>query len=136
MTKAATKASTTASASRVCARLGDKFERTKCCSAGTEPTVLSIGATPQGAGAHGTDFTPRRDSSRDTAGSQSRPFCHLQRQVTTHDAVGSDLPPARLTGIHQRQIDRRDSKQRDHRWLFRVALHAVVVRSASDAPHE
>src|SRR6516162_2159587 len=48
----------------------------------------------------------------------------------------SNLPPARLTGIHQRQIDRRDSKQRDHRWLLRIALHAVVVGRVSDAPHE
>jgi hypothetical protein len=39
----------------------------------------------------------------------------LQRQVTTHDAVGSNLPPARLAGVHQRQLDRRDSEQRDHR---------------------
>ena len=51
--------------------------------------------------------------------------------MTTHDAVGSNLPRARPTRIHQREIDRRNSKQRDHRWFLRVALHAVMVRSVS-----
>ena len=55
----------------------------------------------------------------------------LERRVTTHDAVGSNLPRARPTRIHQREIDRRNSKQRDHRWFLRVALHAVMVRSVS-----
>src|SRR5262249_13073314 len=48
----------------------------------------------------------------------------------------SDLPPAGLAGVHQPQLDRRDSKQRDQRRLLRVALHAVVVGCMSDAPDE
>src|SRR3981189_827641 len=36
-------------------------------------------------------------------------------------------PPAGLAGVGQRQLDRRDSEQRDDGRLFRVALHAVVV---------
>src|SRR5712691_2350618 len=134
MTKAATKASTTARARRRWVRLGDKVERMKCCSSGTAAAVFAIGATPAGAGAYGTNLIPRRGSSHETAGSQSRPLCHLERQVTTHDTVGSNLPPARPTRIHQREIDRRDSKQYDHRWFLRVALHAVIVRSSRVGP--
>src|SRR6516165_4285892 len=131
VTKATSKASTTERARRRWARLGDKVERMKCCSSGTAAAVFAIGATPAGAGAHGTNLIPRRGSSHEKAGSQSRPFCHLERRVTTHDAVGSNLPRARPTRIHQREIDRRNSKQRDHRWFLRVALHAVMVRSVS-----
>ena len=40
------KASTTARARRRCARLGDKWERMKCCSSGTAAAVFAIGATP------------------------------------------------------------------------------------------
>jgi len=47
MTKAATKASTTARARRRWARLGDKVERKKCCSSGTAAAVFAIGATPR-----------------------------------------------------------------------------------------
>jgi Tetratricopeptide repeat len=47
MTKATSKASTTASASRRCARLGDKVERMKCCSSGTATAVIVIGAIPR-----------------------------------------------------------------------------------------
>src|SRR4029077_8519025 len=45
--KAASNASTTARARRRCAKLGDKFERRKCCSSGTAAAVFAIGATPQ-----------------------------------------------------------------------------------------
>src|SRR5262249_30352088 len=48
----------------------------------------------------------------------------------------SDLPPAGLGGVHQRQLDRRDPEQRDHRRLLSVAFHAVVVRCVRDAPDE
>src|SRR5260370_16594024 len=53
MTKATSKASATASASRLCARLGGKFERTKCCSSSTAAAGFAIGTPPAGAGAHG-----------------------------------------------------------------------------------
>jgi len=89
---------------------------------------------PQGLERTEPNLIPRRGSSHEKAGSQSRPFCHLERQVTTHDAIGSNLPPARLARIHQRQVDGRDSEQRDHRRLLRVALHAVVVRSPRVGP--
>src|SRR2546430_12938695 len=119
MTKATSKASTTARARRRCARLGDKVERMKCCSSGTAAAVFAIGATPpQGLERTEPNLIPRRGSSHEKAGSQSRPFCHLERQVTTHDAIGSNLPPARLAPIHQRQSDGRDSAQRDHRPLL------------------
>jgi hypothetical protein len=45
MKNATSKASTTARASRLCARPGDKFERMKCCSSGTTAVVFTIGAT-------------------------------------------------------------------------------------------
>src|ERR1700704_2047193 len=48
MKKATSKTSTTPRASRLCARLGDKLERMKCCSSGTTVAVFSIGATRSG----------------------------------------------------------------------------------------
>lgn len=47
--------------------------------------------------------------------------------TVSHRSDRLDPPPARLTGIDQRQINRRDSEQGDHRRLLRVALDAVVV---------
>ncbi len=41
----ASKASTTARASRLCPRPGDKFDRKKCCSSGITVAVFTIGAT-------------------------------------------------------------------------------------------
>src|SRR5215813_13067619 len=49
MAKATSKASTTARARRRCARLGDKCERTKCCSS-EAAGVFAIGAPPAGQG--------------------------------------------------------------------------------------
>src|ERR1700692_2240078 len=45
MKQEARKASTTARASRLCARPGDKFKRMKCCSSGTTAAIFTIGAT-------------------------------------------------------------------------------------------
>src|SRR3984893_12096456 len=47
MKKTTSKASTTARASRRCARPGDKLERMKCCSSGTTAAVFTIGGTPR-----------------------------------------------------------------------------------------
>src|SRR5712671_7540766 len=87
MTKATSKASATASASRLCARLGGKFERTKCCSSGTAAAGFAIGAPPAGAGAHGPILF-RVAAVHTPLGSQSRPLCQLERLPTTHNARG------------------------------------------------
>src|ERR1700731_1837707 len=44
MKRTTSKTSTTARASRLCARVGDKLERIKCCSSGTTVAVFIIGA--------------------------------------------------------------------------------------------
>src|SRR5262245_52318332 len=92
MTKATSKASTTARARRRCARLGGKVERMKCCSSGTAAAVFVIGATPRrGWSARNQSYSASR-LFNDTAGSQSRPFCRSERQVATHDERGCPLP--------------------------------------------
>src|SRR5262249_34097261 len=49
MKNATSKASTTARARRRCAKLGDKCERTKCCSSGAAAVVLfAIGVPSEG----------------------------------------------------------------------------------------
>src|SRR3981189_979535 len=47
MKRAASKRTPPARASRLCARLGDKLKRMKCCSSGTTVAVFTIGATPR-----------------------------------------------------------------------------------------
>src|SRR2546430_16979301 len=115
MTKATSKASTTARARRRCARLGDKVERMKCCSSGTAAAVFAIGATPpQGLERTEPNLIPRRGSSHEKAGSQSRPFCHLERRGATHHAGGLKLPPARPARSHHRPNERGASAKRGH----------------------
>src|SRR5262245_54394648 len=52
MKNATSKASTTARARRRCAKLGDRCERTKCCSSGAAAAVFAIGAPLGGIGGY------------------------------------------------------------------------------------
>src|SRR5438067_2182251 len=86
MIKARSNASATPSASRLCARLGGKFERTNCCSSSTAAAVFAIGAAPYGLErAQPISFGIAALHTR-PPGSQSRPFCQLEGLATTHDA--------------------------------------------------
>src|SRR5207244_2701440 len=72
MKKATSKASTTARASRLCPRLGDKLERMKFCSSGTVTAVFTIGATLRsGWNARHEDYTA---SPRSSLAARSTPF--------------------------------------------------------------
>ena len=94
MTKAMSKPSATASASRLCARLGDKFERTNCCSSSTAAAVFAIGAAPYGLKrAQPILFGIAAPHTR-PPGSQSRPFCQLEGLATTHDVRDLTRRPA------------------------------------------
>src|SRR5260370_20100389 len=83
--KAASKASRTARASRLCAGLGDKLERMKGCCSGTTTVVFTIGATLRGR------CNARREA--DTASplasrvaSVRRYFCPLGQLRTSNEA--------------------------------------------------
>src|SRR5260370_542333 len=60
--KATSKASTTARASLLCAWLGDKLERMKCCSSGRTAAVFTIERLLAAAGTSGTKLIRLRHS--------------------------------------------------------------------------
>src|SRR3954454_21022711 len=81
--KATSKASTTAIASRLWARLGGKLERMKFCSSGAATAVFTIGASLRsGCNARQEDYTASPLSSQAAAFDAISPHC-------TADAQGS-----------------------------------------------
>src|ERR1700722_16537747 len=61
---------------------------------------------------------------------------HPRSILVACQCTESDLAPARPAWIDKFKLDRRNSKQGDHRWFLRISLYAVVVRGAGDAVHE
>src|ERR1700681_660537 len=80
--KAATRASRTARASRLCAGLGDKLERMKCCPSGTTAAVFTIGAPLRG----GWDARKESHAAPPLAASARRHFRPLDRLTASKDA--------------------------------------------------
>src|SRR6202163_3922951 len=82
MKEAPSKASTTATASRLCALLGDKLASVKCCSSGTTTVVFTIEAPLRsGWNARHEAHTALPLSSH--AASVRRHFCPLGRLTTS-----------------------------------------------------